>query len=428
MSGTLGIHNVCALAMVAAGAVFGQSAFPLESLRITGNQRIPVKQIIAASGLKIHAKVTKADFDDARARLMATGAFENVGYIFKPSAGNAGYDATFEVVEIDQLYAYRFEDLPVPADQLRETLRKVSPFFSDQIPVGNQILDKYVAAIQAQVGPKIKVTAQLNSDLPGKTMVVFRPNTPLDRVAEVKFVGNHVLPSAPLVEAFAGVAAGVAYREPVMRALLDSSVRPLYDARGRLRVSFPKIETRPSLFTEGVTVIVTVDEGPSYSLGDVQLTGIAAADLAEMQKAADLKAKDLADFDQVKAGMNRVLAKYRDRGFMSAAGKISRQVDDQNRTVNVTIAIEKGAIFTMGKLEILGLDSSSAPVIRKMWALKPGATFHAAYPDEFLDDIRKKQLFDNLGQTRSETSVDEKSHTADVKLFFIPAPSDTPRK
>src|SRR5580700_3214269 len=55
-----------------------QSAYPLETLKIQGNQRISSEKIIAASGLKIGATVEKADFDKARARLLAGGAFESV--------------------------------------------------------------------------------------------------------------------------------------------------------------------------------------------------------------------------------------------------------------------------------------------------------------------------------------------------------------
>src|SRR5215469_12622612 len=94
------IQNFWALGVVVACAAFGQTAFPLENLKIQGNERIPAAKIIAVSGLKTGAKVAKSDFDDARARLMATGAFESVGYIFKASPDNAGFDATVEVVEV----------------------------------------------------------------------------------------------------------------------------------------------------------------------------------------------------------------------------------------------------------------------------------------------------------------------------------------
>jgi len=46
--------------------------------------------------------------------------------------------------------------------------------------------------------------------------------------------------------------------------MLDASIRPIYDARGRVRVSFPKIETEKAKDVEGLIVTVTVDEGDSY--------------------------------------------------------------------------------------------------------------------------------------------------------------------
>src|SRR5947209_8406933 len=72
--------------------------FPLETLKVQGNQRIPADRIIQLSGLKIGAPVVKQDFDAARLKLMASGAFESVGYEFKPSAANTGYAGVLEVV------------------------------------------------------------------------------------------------------------------------------------------------------------------------------------------------------------------------------------------------------------------------------------------------------------------------------------------
>src|SRR5262245_32054534 len=124
------------LLLLLGSVLLAQSAerFPLEGLRILGNERTPTERIVAASGLKAGSRVNKSDFDAARDRLMATGAFENVGYEYKPSTGNTGYDATFQVVEIEQLFPYRFEELPVSDQALRAALRKQEPIFDDRIP------------------------------------------------------------------------------------------------------------------------------------------------------------------------------------------------------------------------------------------------------------------------------------------------------
>ncbi len=143
------------------------------------------------------------------------------------------------MVEIDQLFPYRFEDLPIPDETLRKELRQQEPILGDQIPATAEVLDRYSKAIE-QIA-KIHVTGKLNSDIPGQLTILFRPPTPRPNIAEVRFTGNAVLPTTMLVNALAEVAIGVPYSETTLRLLLDSSIRPLYDARGRVRVAFPNI-------------------------------------------------------------------------------------------------------------------------------------------------------------------------------------------
>src|ERR1700680_2852341 len=89
-----------------------QTVFPLETLRVEGNRGISTERIVAVSGLKVGSPVVKEDFDAARGRLLATGAFESVGYEFKPNEANTGYVGVLQLVEVEQLFPYRFEELP----------------------------------------------------------------------------------------------------------------------------------------------------------------------------------------------------------------------------------------------------------------------------------------------------------------------------
>src|SRR5579862_4142845 len=405
-----------------------QTTFPLETLKIQGNRRIESAKIIAASGLKIGAPVVKADFDNARARLLAGGAFESVGYEFKPSASNTGYDAVLEVAEVDQLYSYRFEELPMPDDALRAELRKQEPLLGDQIPATKEVIERYIKAIQQMVGDKVTVTGKLSSDLPGPLMLLFRPNTPRAQVAEVHFNGNQVLPAPVLMRALSEVAIGTAYSEAAIRVLLDTSVRPLYDARGRIRVAFPKIAAEPAPSVDGVIVTVTVDEGPSYSMGKVEFTGVARAEADELQRIANIQSKDIANFDDVRAAQDKIFARYRGKGYLKAISHVDRRIDDKAHTVDILIAVEPGPQFKMGKLEIVGLDLLSEPPIRKIWAVKTGAPYQPDYPDSFLNDIRAEGIFDNLGKTTAEPHIDEKSHIVDVTLHFGGAGGEAEKK
>jgi outer membrane protein insertion porin family len=404
------------------------TVFPLETLKVTGNKRIPAERIIAAAGMKIGAPVVKDDFDKARNRLIATGAFENVGYEYKPSASNTGYNGVFEVAEIEQVFAYRFEDLPVPDNDLRAALHKQETVLGDQIPATAEVIERYTRELQSLVGDKVKVIGKVSPDVPGQLTILFRSDVPRPQIAEVHFTGNSVLPSAPLMRALGDVAIGAAYSETTVRLMLDSSVRPLYDARGRIRVKFPKITPSPANEIDGVVVTVNVEEGESYSLGNVTFAGTTRQEAADAQRIANIKSADVANFDDVNAGLDKIVARFRTKGYLNAAAHVDRDIDDQKHKVDISIVLEPGTMYRMGKLEIAGLDLLTEPVIRKMWGLKPGDAFEPQYPDSFLKDVRDQGLFDNLGKTTAVKDIDEKAHTVNVKLTFGGAGPDDEKK
>jgi outer membrane protein insertion porin family len=405
-------------------------AFPLESLRVQGNRHFTPEKIIAASGLKIGQPAKKEDFDAARAQLLATGAFESVGYEFKPSPANSGYDATFEVVEVAQFYPYRFEELPAADDALRAALAKLDPLLGAEIPAAREVLARYERALTDFLQGKVAVQGRLISDLAGGPTVVFRPPGGQARVAEVHFTGNQVIPAAQLANRLADVAIGTAYTDPALRLLLDTSIRPLYEARGLIRVSFPKVIAEKSKLNEvdGVSVTVTVDEGAPYKLGDVRLAGVPTSQMSELKDLAKWKTDEVANFDEIKAGIGRIERRYRTTGYLHVSSKVDRTLHDQEHTVDLVVTIQSGAQFTFGKLDVKGLDLIGEPAIRKMWGEKGGKPFDPEFPDAFLKDVRDQALFDNLGQTSSEIKVNEASNTADVTLIFDGTPAKDPRR
>jgi len=389
--------------------------YPLEALRIQGNQRIPVERIIAASGLKLKALVQKTDFDAARDRLLETGAFESVGYSYKPSLN--GYDTTFEVVEVSTLYPYRFEALPASEDALRAALRKQEPLLGDQIPGTPQVLNRYNAAIGRFFEGKLEATSELSADA-GPLEIVFRPTGDRARIAEVKLTGNKEMLTARLLPKLSKDAIGIPYSEPLLRRVLDSTIRPMYEEQGRIRVAFPEITAQKAEANDGVVVTIAINEGPVYTLGTVALAGLPAAEIAQLEKSDDWHKGETANFTNIEASLAKIRQHQRAQGYLRADTRVAREIRDQDRSVNLTVNVERGPQFTMGKLDIQGLDLIGEPAVRKMWKIEPGQPFQEGYPEAFLNRVRDEGIFDNLGKTRAENNIDENAHTVDVALFF----------
>ncbi|MBZ5729123.1 MAG: hypothetical protein LAP87_29620 [Acidobacteriia bacterium] len=396
--------------------------WPIQSLAVEGIQNYTREQVLAVAGLKIGQLAGKAEFEAARERLVASGAFETVGYKFAPDANGGGYAASFQVTEVATAYPVRFEELGVADGDVESLLRARDPLFSmARLPATQAVIDRCVKWIEeylAAKGPHEKLAGRVTPVTADQFAIVFRPARNLPAVARVSFDGNQVVPQRVLQEAIHGVAIGAPYTEDRFRELLNAAVRPLYEARGRVRVSFPKIRTEPDKEVEGVQVYVTVDESQSYDLGKVQIEGPSPLKPDDLLKAGDFKTGDVANFDRVNEGLERIRKAVRHAGYLQAKVTSERRIGDAKRTVDVALHIDAGPQFTMGKLTIVGLDLDAQAEINRIFTLKAGKPFNPDYAEFFLAKVREEGLFDNLGETKSEYKVNDQDHTADVTLRF----------
>jgi outer membrane protein insertion porin family len=404
---------------------------PLKKIEVEGNKRFTAEQIVAASGLKLGQSVTKELFDAARAKLMETGAFESVGYGFQPNAAMTGFEATLDVAEVALMFPYRFEDLPASDEALRQTLRQQETFFGDVIPVTEGVLSRYDRALSAFFEGKVEVSGRLSYAQSGGPMIVFRPAGERPRISQVQFTGYDVIPAKQLFTTFAEAAVGTEYSEASVQRLLEARIVPLYEAKGRLRVSFPKIRAEPAKDPEvvGVAVTIAVREGAAYSLGAVRFAGDAAKQARELERLVQWRKNETVNFDEINAGVKNITRRFRSQGYLHADTRVDRTVNDKEHTVDLVVAVDRGAMFTYGKLDVRGLDLIGEPALRKYWGNRQGKPFDPEYPDAFLKDVRDQRMFDNLGPTSAETKVNEDSKTVDVTLIFSPAkPVETGRQ
>jgi outer membrane protein insertion porin family len=221
-----------------------------------------------------------------------------------------------------------------------------------------------------------------------------------------------------LQDAVMGVALGLPYTEDRFREVLNNSVRPIYEARGHVRVSFPAIKTEPNKDVTGLNVTVTVDEGETYNLGKVAIDGPTPIPPDELLRTGDFKTGDLVNFDHVNEGLERMKKALRHAGYMKAQLTTRRAIDDDKRTVAVTLWVDAGPMFTMRKLTIVGLDLDGEAEIDRIWTMKSGNPFNPDYPDLFLKRVQEEGVFENLGKTKAEFKINEQDHTADVTLTF----------
>ncbi len=436
------MHKLLPMIVLAAGFGLAQTKpaaksgaaptrWAIDRLTVEGNRIFTRDQVLAVAGLKRGQMAGKAEFEAAVDRLTASGAFETVGYKFGPSPAG-GFAAVFQVTEVEQVYPVEFQELAVSNLELRSWLAASDPLFSGfKLPATQPVIERYRKRIEeflAAKGTPEKIAGSVMPAAPGEYSIVFRPARNLPAVAQVSFTGNQVLSDEVLGDAVFGVAVGAPYTEDTFRQILNSSVRPKYEARGYLRVAFPEVRAEKSKSVEGVEVAVVVDEGPVFELAKVSVEGPTPVPAEELLKAGAIKTGETANFDKVTEGIERMRKTLRHAGYMDAKLLSDRRIDNEKKTVDLVLRVEPGTKFIMGKLTITGLDLNAEAAMRRIWAMKEGKPFNPDYPDMFLSRVREEAMFDNLGQTKAEVKVNQSAHSADVTLKFGGAPPAPPER
>jgi outer membrane protein insertion porin family len=401
-----------------------QTIYPIEQLLITGNKLYPSESILSIAALQVGETGNEEKFKAARDRLVDTGAFENVGFKYEPGPTGKGYAVTFEVDEIEQVIPFRLERLPLPDDEIRAVLNKRFPLFTEKLPATKSAMEQFRKTVYDLLATKqesIEVSTRVLVEQQERMFVLFSPNGLAPAVAEIYFTGNSVLTAEQLQKAVSGAGVGVEFRETRFREILDASIRPLYEVRGRIRVAFPKIEQKPATDVSGLRIEVQVSEGESYNFGTIKVQGSPFD--AELIKETKIEDGDMANMELVDTAQTRIHKAMQRSGFMKVTETVERIIDDAKHTVGITFQVTPGPQFTFAKLILQGLDIHSEAEIRRKWALAAGKPFNAEYPDYFIARVKEDGVFENLGEkTKAVITLNEKNTTADVTLHFVGDP------
>ena len=167
----------------------------------------------------------------------------------------------------------------------------------------------------------------------------------------MKFTGNREMLTALLLQKLSKDAVGIPYSEPLLRRVLDSAIRPMYEEQGRIRVAFPEITAKKAETNDGVVVTIAINEGPVYNLGTVVVSGLPAAEVEQLAKSQDWHKGETANFTQIEANLGKIRERQRAQGYLRAQTSVVRDIHDDNHTVNLTVKVDRGTQFTLGKLD-----------------------------------------------------------------------------
>jgi outer membrane protein insertion porin family len=207
-----------------------------------------------------------------------------------------------------------------------------------------------------------------------------------------------------------------------LRVQADKDLLPVYFERGYLKAAFsdpqPKVVQNNPPETL-IDVTFNVDPGHQYNATDIQLEGCKAFPAEKLRERIHQKTGQAANSVQLNQDLEAIKKLYGTRGYMAASIKAAPELDDAQSAVKYLLQIQEGDIFTMGDLDIRGLDKRETNRLFTAWKLLGGDPYDASYPQRFLKESAK-----DLGEWKISIneSLNDKEKTVDVTLRFEPNP------
>lgn len=402
------------------------SAFKLTSIKTTGTTRYKPEDIIAASGLQLGQTVSEDDFKKAVRLLGETGAFADVLYSFQYSG--EGTKLELQVQDAEHFVPAQFDNLVWFSDQeLLDLLHAQVPLFQGQLPVAGDLADQVSNALQGLLiahkvqGQADYLRSAAHDDGPIEEFV-FNVTGPRIHIRNIAFSGAGES-ELPLLESAAKKLEGADFSRSILRTQEDKNFLPLYLQRGYLKAAFGDAEAKVIQDSPQETVVdVTfpVNPGRQYKLTGLDLAENQAFSADNLRRLIHVKVDQSANTVQLSTDIEDMKTLYGSRGFMAVSIRPDPEMDDANSTVKYVLQIDEGEVYSMGDLEIRGLDSPTTARLQNDWRLRGGDRYDSSYPKRFLEQADKEISLLRDWDVSVRESLNPQEKTVDVTLRFNP--------
>ncbi|HEY9125731.1 MAG TPA: outer membrane protein assembly factor BamA, partial [Acidobacteriaceae bacterium] len=437
---------VVALFIAFTGAVFAQSGLTIDQIRVIGNRRIPKETILARlfthPGDAYDPTSVERDFNS----LWNTGYFEDLrieredsekGIILnvfvheKPTIRQVDYKGLNSVSQSDVLDRFKKEKVSISQE---------SQYDPTKVKRAETVLKELLAEHGHQFAT---IKDEVKTIPPSSVQIIFNiKEGPTVKVGNIKFAGNQHISSLVLRRSMKNLKPiGIPYSlifENLFAKTFDSSrleedaerVRQAYRDKGyyNAAVEQPRTQIRDqgglSLLTfrpnkgKRIDILMPIEEGERYRLGSITFTGNkAVSNVRALRGTFAIKDGEVFNASVIAKGLENLKKAYGQLGYINFAAIPKPTIDDQKKVVNLTLDIDEGKPFYVGRIEIQGNTLTRDRVIRRELMLEEGQVYNSQLWELSLLRLNQLDYFDPLKVDQdSESHQDTENGTVDLLL------------
>jgi outer membrane protein insertion porin family len=377
----------------------------VDTVFVEGNARIADQVIRQTSGLRSGQRVSAGEIQTAIRRLMGTGHYESVE-VYSDGDPAQRVSLTIVVDERPLIGQVEFRGLTrVPPRTVRDTvgIRDNQPLDPQQVARTQEMIRNLLGRAGFQV-ISIDTTITPMSQPAGAYRLAYNVvEGPRLTIAEMEFRGNQAFSDGALrgamrtrPEGFWWFRTGRFDRE-VFQEDLSRNLPAFYGARGYIDFEVVSDTMVVDPVTGHARLVVEVDEGPQYRLGEFDVEGnsrfpsdqLAQVFTAQRRSVLGLpflgagqrERGEVFDRTALDAATQRVSQMYRNEGYLYAEvepviERVAAVSADEAPTVNVTWRVVERSPFYINEIRIAGNTTTHESVIREQLFVFPGDIYN----------------------------------------------------
>ncbi len=263
----------------------------------------------------------------------------------------------------------------------------------------------------------------------GNTLVVRLAERPT--INDIKITGNKAISTDNLKKGLkqAGLSDGDIYKPATLKEI-QQELEQQYVSQGKYS-AYVNAKVTP-LPRNRINIELTINEGKNASIRGINIVGIHAFNQEDLLDLFQLKSRHWSSWikgddkysrEKLAGDLERLKSYYMDRGYINfKVDSTQVSVTPDKSQVYITVNINEGARFKVGKIKLSGNLVYSEPEIQKLISIKTGETFSLQKVTKISDEISNKlgdkgYIFANINPI---PEINQKKHTVNLTFFVTP--------
>lgn len=402
-------------------SVYSQELPIVNSIEIKGLKRIEESAVKSKITQRVGDPISQEKVNEDIKSIFKMGYFEDTRAEIEPFEG--GIKLIYVLKEKPTIARIEFQgNKELDDSKLGEKLTITTGSFADAVLIQDNAnrLRAFYEEEGYWLSSIVPVTKRISPDEVGLTYQIEEGSKV--KIKKINIEGNKAIPAKLIKKAMDTKEWGILsfitssghYRKDMMDVDIEK-IRDLYFNRGFIKVAVGEPEIKLTSDKKGMIITIPVSESVQFKISSVEFSGNKVFGDDEIKKRITL----IPDTPFSKANLRRDILSiselYSENGYAIATITPDLIPDETARLVKVSLKIDEGDKYRIGKIEISGNTKTRDKVIRREVRLDEGDVFNSKLLKRSYERINNLNFFDNVDiipKPRSE----EKLVDLDVKV------------